>query len=202
MSYWTRPERPVRRRRAVTVEGIAEATLGVLDADGLRGLTTRSLAQRLGVAPASIYSRVSTIDDALDLAVDRALTIDRTLRAQVLDGTLESLMLAWYRHLVQRPWLPGVAVARIPSSPAYRELSARLLALVAPVGEDRHTRLSTSYALSNFVLGSAAAACTLAESDRLGTSGEAPTAEDDPIDPEQVFEHGLHAMLRGFACTS
>ena len=59
MSYWDH-RKPVRRARAVDVEAIAGESVGLLDAGGLRALTVRAVAARLGVAPASLYSRVKS----------------------------------------------------------------------------------------------------------------------------------------------
>lgn len=50
MGYWDH-RKPVRRARAVDVEAIARESVELLDAGGLRALTIRAVAARLGVAP-------------------------------------------------------------------------------------------------------------------------------------------------------
>ncbi|MDN5724089.1 MAG: TetR/AcrR family transcriptional regulator, partial [Corynebacterium sp.] len=71
MSYWDH-RKPVRRARAVNIEAIARESVELLDAGGLRSLTVRAVAARLGVAPASLYSRLESADDLFDLALDQA----------------------------------------------------------------------------------------------------------------------------------
>ena len=69
MSYWEH-RKPVRRLRAVDIVEVARASVRLLDEGGLRALTLRSVAQQVGVAPASLYSRVESVDDLFDLALE------------------------------------------------------------------------------------------------------------------------------------
>lgn len=53
MGYWDH-RKPVRRARAVDVEAIARESVELLDAGGLRALTIRAVAARLGVLTGDI----------------------------------------------------------------------------------------------------------------------------------------------------
>ncbi|NEA87341.1 TetR family transcriptional regulator, partial [Streptomyces sp. SID14436] len=58
------------------VRDIARVAVDLLDGGGLRALTVRAVALRLDVAPASLYSRIASVDDLYDLALDDALGQD------------------------------------------------------------------------------------------------------------------------------
>jgi AcrR family transcriptional regulator len=62
-------KRPLQRRRALTREGIIDAALGVVRADGTDALTMRRVAAELGVVASSLYARVGSRDELLRLAV-------------------------------------------------------------------------------------------------------------------------------------
>ena len=90
MSYWEH-RRPVRRERAVDVDALARAAAALLDEGGLRALTLRAVAHRLDVAPASLYSRVESVDDLFDLALDMTLGSDTDMQRALTYDDLEQL---------------------------------------------------------------------------------------------------------------
>jgi AcrR family transcriptional regulator len=51
----SRSRRPVQDRSRLTVESIRKAALQILERQGVRGLTTRAIAERAGVGVASLY---------------------------------------------------------------------------------------------------------------------------------------------------
>lgn len=155
MSYWDH-QRPVRRARAVDVAQAAHAAAQLLDEGGLRALTVRAVAQRLEVAPASLYSRLSSSEDLVDLALDHALGQDAELQAARGEATLHALMLEYFRHLVRHPWACQVIAMRAPRGPNYLQLSERMCVLLIELGSP--DPLGDAYALSNFVIGSATTA--------------------------------------------
>ena len=91
MSYWAH-RKPVQRLRAVDIGEVARASVRLLDEGGLKALTLRSVAQRVGVAPASLYSRVESVDDLFDLALDTALADDPVMSESIRNADLHSLM--------------------------------------------------------------------------------------------------------------
>lgn len=197
MSYWDHA-RPVRRTRAVDVQDVARAAVDLLDEGGLRALTVRAVAGRLGVAPASLYSRVASVDDLFDLALDVALGDDPALVGAVSDGDLEQLLLAHYRHLVRHHWACQVIAMRPPRGPHALRLSERLVLLLEGAGAA--DPLTAAYLLSNFVIGSAVTAPVAgAEHASPVDATVAPhyahlhrQATGD--DPEQTFLAGITAL--------
>ncbi|HLR44506.1 MAG TPA: helix-turn-helix domain-containing protein [Brevibacterium sp.] len=182
MSYWEHTK-PVHRARAVDVRGIAMAAVELLDAGGMRALTVRAVAQRLGVAPASLYSRIESVDDLFDLALDDALGADPTLGGFVAGDDLHALMLEYYRHLTRHPWACHVIGMRAPRGPHYLRLSELM------VGSLESSRvadpLATAYTLSNFVIGSAATAHIVAD--------EQTATVDPAVAPRYARLHASHA---------
>jgi AcrR family transcriptional regulator len=55
---------------SLTARRIAEAAVGIADAEGLDAVTMRRLAAELGVAPMAAYRYVSGKDELLELMVD------------------------------------------------------------------------------------------------------------------------------------
>lgn len=152
MNYWQHAK-PVRRARAVDVATIAKESAALLDAGGPPALTVRALARRIGVAPASLYSRVDSADDLRDLALDHALSSDPQVQAGVAGSGIEDVMLTFYRHLIRHPWTAAVIASRAPRGPGYLRLSERMCVLLAARGAA--DPLALAYTLSNFVIGSA-----------------------------------------------
>lgn len=185
MSYWA-TRRPVHRQRAVDVDALALAAVGILDEGGMSALTVRAAAAELGVAPASLYSRVRSVEDVLDLALDTALAGDRAMQ-EALGAPdagrgigLEALMALYFRHLRRHPWAPQVISERAPRGPHYLRLSERMCVLLEQAGAS--DPLGAAYALSNFVIGSAATS-SIDEDEKLA-----------PVDPQIAPRYAqLHA---------
>ena len=138
------------------MQDLARASITLLDQGGLRALTVRAVAGRLGTAPASLYSRVTSLDDLYDLALDDALGQDHDVQHALTTSDLHGLMIALYRHLVRHPWTCQVIGMRAPRGPSYLRLSERMCQLLDEQGAP--DPLGTAYALSNFVIGSATTA--------------------------------------------
>lgn len=176
MSYWADPK-PIRRTRAVEVDHLAREALVLLDEGGLPAVTVRSLAGRLGVAPPSLYSRIRSVDDILDLALDHALDDDEQVWHAAEAGCPHRLLLALYDHLCRHCWAAQVIGLRAPRGPAYLCFSERLLLLLVGRVADP---LSAAYAVSNFVIGSATTAAS---------------ADDEPTSPVNRSLAPTYAML-------
>jgi AcrR family transcriptional regulator len=65
-----RRREPPTRRTALTVAGIVEAAIEVLDETGVSGLSMRRVADRLGTGAASLYAHVSGREELLELVFD------------------------------------------------------------------------------------------------------------------------------------
>lgn len=197
MSYWENPK-PVQRTRAVAVDDLARETVALLDGGGIPALTIRSLAGRLGVAPPSLYSRITTVDDLLDLALDRALDHD----AQVWiasDAGPDALLLALYDHLRSHPWASHVIGLRAPRGPAYYRFSEQLLDLLVENGV--RDPLTVAYAMSNYVIGSAATTASAGDEpvspiDPARAPTYARLHEEHNVEPRLVVAAGLRALRK------
>lgn len=196
MGYWARPATP-QRTRAVVVDELAEVTCDLLDEGGVGHVTARAVAARLGVAAASIYSRISSVEDLLDLALDRALAVDPAKAAMLESDSHTELLLTWYGHLQRHPWAVAVIGQRPPRGPAYQRLSERLCVLLddLPVADP----VAVAYALSNFVLGCATTAQAARAEPHTPIDAEmAPTyaalEERNVVTAEQVVRAGIAAL--------
>lgn len=189
--------KPVRRARAVAVEDIAREAVDVLDEHGIQALSLRSLAGTLRVAPASLYSRISGVDDVLDLALDHALTTDAPFRRALDEVGHLDLLVAYYRHLIAHPWAVTVVTLRPPRGPAYLNFSETLCKRLQQDGVDNV--LTTAYAMSNYVLGCAATAQAAAREPHTPAIQErSPLYErlrsEYEHSPDVVVQEGLKAL--------
>ena len=202
MNYWT-DHRPVHRSRAVDAEGIARAALALLDEGGPEALTLRAVAAALGVAPSSLYSRVRSLEDVLDLALDAALGADPAVQALVRARTagpevLDELLLSHFRHLCRHPWALQVLPRRALRGPHHLALSERMCGLLEHEGA--RDPLAAAYALSNLVIGSAmTSALDEEESRRRSTSDWLPATRAGTVRGRwtaRTFRLGLVALRR------
>jgi len=157
----------------------------------------RAVAGQVDVAPASLYSRVDSVDDLFDLALDSALGDDPAIAQAIAGSDLDELMLAYYRHLKQHSWACRVIGMRAPRGPNYLRLSERMIVLLHELGAA--DPLGAAYTLSNFAIGSAMTA---------PMSGDERAAPVDPtvaphyarlhdehhLDTEAIFTAGLTAL--------
>lgn len=204
MNYWT-TRRPVRRQRAVDVSALARAAVRLLDQGGLESLTVRAVARELGVAPASLYSRVDSVEDILDLALDTALSEDPSMQAAITPAQeprpagaeLDPLLLAFFRHLCAHPWAASVIARRALRGPEYLRLSERLCELLEDAGAA--DPLGASYAMSNFVIGSAATSAVDADEMAVPVDPEiapryARLHDTHVADSEEIVRRGVAAL--------
>jgi len=71
---WTRRRRPrAAPRSPLSRDAIVEATLRVIDAEGLEAASMRRVADELGTAPSALYWHVRDKDELLQLALDRVI---------------------------------------------------------------------------------------------------------------------------------
>lgn len=178
---------------------IASVSADLLDEGGLRALTIRAVARRMDVAPSSLYSRVTTVDDLFDLALDHALGLEPDWREVLEHAELRVLLLAHYRHLVRHPWACQVIAMRAPRGPNYLRLSERMCVLLTESGSA--DPLGDAYALSNFVIGSALTTAAAVDERQASVDGElaplyASLHAAHGVAAETILTAGLHALLQ------
>lgn len=106
--------------RSVAVARVVEAALSVADEGGLSAVTVRAVAERVGIAPMSVYTYVpgkpellDMMVDALYAAMDRPVLVDRPWRERVTEIAQANREL-----LLRHPWLTEVAaLSRPPLGP-------------------------------------------------------------------------------------
>ncbi|MFC0581164.1 TetR/AcrR family transcriptional regulator [Micrococcoides hystricis] len=197
MSYWEH-RKPVQRFRAVDIVEVARASVRLLDEGGLRALTLRSVAQEVGVAPASLYSRVVSVDDLFDVALDTALAEDPVMSEAIRDADLVSLMQAFFKHLTTHRWAGQVIGMRAPRGPAYLALSERMCVLLEQA--DVTDPLGTAYRLSNLVIGASLTAPMAPDEKRVAIDpDQAPTYArlhgSHHLSPQEILTDGIKALL-------
>lgn len=69
---WKRTRRPTPRPQ-LSRELIVDTALGLLDADGLDGVSMRRVAEELGTGPASLYAHVANKEELLELLLERVV---------------------------------------------------------------------------------------------------------------------------------
>lgn len=197
MSYWEH-RKPVQRHRAVNIAEVARASGRLLDEGGLKALTMRAVAQQVGVAPASLYSRVESVDDLFDLALDVVLADDPVMSESINNADLPALMQAFFTHLTTHRWAGQVIGMRAPRGPAYLALSERMCVLLEREGVP--DPLGTAYRLSNLVIGAALTAPMAPDERRVAIDPEqAPTYARlhaaHHISPREILSEGISALL-------
>jgi AcrR family transcriptional regulator len=147
-------------RNTLDRDTIATAALELMDEAGVAGLTIRSLAARLAVAPMALYNHAATKEEILDAARERAL-------AQLADADpgpdgeawwerLRQINMAFHRALREHPSLVPLLVSRpLAGQAAMGAAEAQLRVLVEagfPPGEAARAHL----ALLQYAIGHAA----------------------------------------------
>jgi AcrR family transcriptional regulator len=150
-SVWMRPPRPRGSQPTLSREQIVRATVELLDADGLSGLSMRRLGNKLGAGATSVYWYVANKDELLELATDEVMgeisvpdgvgwreacaTCARGLRATIL----------------AHPWLARLLGTRPNFGPNAMRMSDRVVAVLTGAG---FTGAEVAYA-SSLLLGHA-----------------------------------------------
>ncbi|MFJ2213247.1 TetR/AcrR family transcriptional regulator [Streptomyces sp. NPDC101062] len=114
---WREPGHGGPRRgpkQGLTVDGVVEAAVELADSGGLDALTMRSVAQRLGVTPMTLYTYVPGKAELLDLMLDAAyLRMPRTDQQGTPWRTRVEAVARENRDLYRRhPWVATLPTTR------------------------------------------------------------------------------------------
>jgi AcrR family transcriptional regulator len=199
------------RRLPLTRQGIVEAAMRIVDADGLPALTMRRLAGDLGVATTAIYWHLRTRDEVLlgmlEVAVEE-IEVPHDEGALWVDD-LRTVCRSMRSMLRRHPWIPLVHGA-FPGMSAPRYLTA-VSAVGTRAGFDADQIALVARLLGTFVVGStlretseppahSARDATLA---RWAELGEPELAQLMPalarVDDDALFERGLSYLLAGLS---
>ncbi|EGX57177.1 TetR family transcriptional regulator [Streptomyces zinciresistens K42] len=135
---------------------ITEATVRLLDAEGLARFSMRRLAAELNVTAMSVYWYVDTKDDLLELALDAAFgeldlpdpDTDEDWRDQ-----LRALAGAYRGLLVRHPWLSPLIGTYVNIGPHSRAFSRLVQRIVRRTGLPEHGLVAAISAVFQFVYG-------------------------------------------------
>ncbi len=208
-TVWLRPAKG-RRDAPLTVDRITGAAVALLDAEGAGRLTMRRLAERLGVAPPTLYWHVKTKDDVLDLAVDAIFA-----EVPVPDGgewvdAIRALVLAWRATMLRHPWSPPL-LGRPTLGPNVLRRTEFLQSTLVGAGFRGADLAAATHGLANFAIGSALTQSTWGNADvrdaanahirAHGDTYPALAAHDHLHGPDwdALFGHGLDRFLTGLA---
>ncbi|MEU7426404.1 TetR/AcrR family transcriptional regulator [Streptomyces sp. NPDC040750] len=119
---WREPGQGGPRRgpkQGLTVDAVVQAAIELADSGGLEALTMRSVAQRLGVTPMTLYTYVPGKAELLDLMLDAAyLQMPRTDHTAAPWRTRVEAVARENRDLYRRhPWVATLPTTRPPLGP-------------------------------------------------------------------------------------
>ncbi len=143
-------------RGALTPEAIVNAALAIIESDGLSALTTKRIADDLGVGTMSLYTHFRD-KNAITKAVADEL-FDRFEMPDHPGSDLEMLgemMRAYFRLLVDHPVLLQLGVAVEGISPAEARFVEAVYGCLQRLGVDHHTTVGIVATILRFVIGSA-----------------------------------------------
>ncbi|MDV3125241.1 TetR/AcrR family transcriptional regulator C-terminal domain-containing protein [Mycobacterium sp. 21AC1] len=197
------------RPRSFSQDQVAAAALAVVDADGLAGLSMRTVARQLGIATMSVYRYVADRDELEVMLVDLLLggvdlEVPRGSAAHRLTVLAERVRDAAEQHPAAMPLL----LAHRHRAPTSLRWGEAVLGVLTDAGCTGRRRVYAFRALLAYVFGAL-------EVQRFGALGGAGThelaqlaAERYPllsqaatlargIDPREEFRGGLEVLLRG-----
>ncbi|MGW4830762.1 TetR/AcrR family transcriptional regulator [Amycolatopsis japonica] len=150
---------PRTRTEALSRERIVEAAVELLDADGERGLTFRTLTEHLATGPGAIYWHVPNKGALLDAAtasvIAAALTVDAGRSPQ---DEIRAIGLSLFEAIERHPWLsPQLALqlSRSPRGSVTPRIFEAIGQRVSALGIPETTWFTATSALVHYVFGAA-----------------------------------------------
>jgi AcrR family transcriptional regulator len=164
-------------RDTLTREQIVRTAIGLLDAEGLDGLSMRSLGERLGSAATAVYWHVKNKDDLVTLAGDQVWNeIELPDLGAVGWRTAATAMAGGlYAMFTRHPWLVQAFGSHLfygPGKARHDDHSLAVYELAGFAGEEADRAAATVF---TFVLGNALGeSATVALTRRLSRDGGNP----------------------------
>jgi len=145
-----------KRHRALTLEGILDAAMALLDIDGAAALTMRNLADALGCKQASLYRHIRNREELVTLLADRGVSPASTPPPGDLDWAGQAAWSArlFRDHLRRHPGLVSLlhGTERLgPNSLAGVEYA---LGVFTRAGMSPRLAAAAAYSLATFIVGS------------------------------------------------
>jgi AcrR family transcriptional regulator len=155
-----RSDQGPRRRRAprgtLSPEIIVRAAITVADADGLNALTTRRLADELGVRPMSLYTHFRDKDAILEaVAVDLYGRFALPEEGGSEIGALREIMRSYFRLLVEHPVLLELDSV-VHNNPPELRVAEAICGCLFRLGIESRTAIGLLSTMARYVIGCAA----------------------------------------------
>ncbi|MFC4562219.1 TetR/AcrR family transcriptional regulator [Nocardiopsis mangrovi] len=146
---------PGPRRPRLSRERIVAAAVGLLDADGVDGVSMRRLAARLDAGTMSLYEYVASKEDLLDLALDAVMAELDPVPAGARDWRAAlAAHLAQSRRVMRRhPWITALVGTRPLLGPNALSRSESVHAVLAGAGFTGAALAAAVGAVSSYVHG-------------------------------------------------
>ncbi|GAB3746057.1 TetR/AcrR family transcriptional regulator [Amycolatopsis oliviviridis] len=190
------------RADALSRERIVEAAIELLDANGERGLTFRTLTERLATGPGAIYWHVPNKGELLAAAT--ASVIGDALAVAVTGSPWEeihALALGLFDAVEQHPWLSSQLAVQRSHSPwgsvtprIFESIGRRVSALGVPEA----TWFTATSALAHYIFGAAGQNAANAQVLRLGGTDRAEFISA-AVDAWEGLDPGKFPFLRSIA---
>jgi AcrR family transcriptional regulator len=159
---WRQPPEGRRRgpARALDLDAVVAAAVGLADRDGLEAVTMRAVAQALGVAPMTLYTYVPGRAELLDLMLDavHAQTTRRDTAGRPWRERLTAVAEENRALFAAHPWAAAVSTLRPPLGPGSTAKYENELAALDDTGLDDVERDDCLTHLLSFVQSNARAA--------------------------------------------
>lgn len=133
---------------------IVEAALELLDRHGLAGVTTRKVAERLGIKSASLYWHIRDREQLLDLLSDRIVADAHWPPASAgWREQIDGLMQEYLRCLLAHRDAARVAAGRPPIGPNRLRGAETLLRTLMETGLSERESIDAGLVLTTYVVG-------------------------------------------------
>ncbi|MEW2580097.1 TetR/AcrR family transcriptional regulator [Streptomyces syringium] len=146
-----------QRPGALDRQRIVEATVRLLDADGLAKFSMRRLADELDVTAMSVYWYVDSKDDLLEYALDEVcgemVVPDPAAEGGDWRDQLRALAVEYRNMLVAHPWMPSLLGSYLNIGPRSMAFSDAILAVMRDSGVPREGMTGALSAVFQFVYG-------------------------------------------------
>ena len=131
-----------------------EASIELLDRGGERGLTFRTLSERLATGPGALYWHVAGKGDLLTSACDAvvARTLEACVAGTIPENNLRALALGMFDAIDAHPWIGSALMRAELRSPVVRLLE-RIGQQVCALGVPEEEQWATAFALLSYILG-------------------------------------------------
>jgi AcrR family transcriptional regulator len=129
------------RKQPITVDGIIETALGIVEREGYPALTMRRVASALGTGPASLYAHVVNKEDLDDLLIGRLCgdivlpEPDPSSWREQIAGVCDQLRDQYLRY----PGISQAALAVVPTNTETLRVNEGMLAVLLAGGVDPQT---------------------------------------------------------------